>query len=90
MRRRFASQNRALTNLGSNLSFLIINKNKADGLFLFMAEARGFEPPNAFRHYTRSRRAPSTTRTHFRLSINYSIDGLKTILLVQWFQSRYF
>lgn len=30
-----------------------------------MAEATGFEPARAFRPYTLSKRAPSTTRTHF-------------------------
>lgn len=34
-----------------------------------MAEAKGFEPSKPLPTYTRSRRAPSTTRTRFRLGI---------------------
>ena len=40
---------------------------RASSLLLFLAEARGFEPPRAVKPHTISSRAPSTTRPRFRL-----------------------
>ena len=41
-----------------------------------LAEATGFEPANGVNHYTLSKRAPSTTRPHFRLLGNFSTTPL--------------
>ena len=61
----------SITNSSSNLHFFSRSKISPKGDIFLLAEARGFEPPIRLPAYTRSRRAPSTTRPHFH-SLNHS------------------
>ena len=61
----------SIRTLGSNpLLFQLGKQNNNSGelLFYFLAEARGFEPPERLPAHTLSKRAPSTTRPHFQYS----------------------
>ena len=50
-----------------HVGFLQITQSKASFTLVILAEATGFEPANELPRYTLSKRAPSTTRPHFRI-----------------------